>query len=95
VRTGQRSFDFYPKALVSFYSWPDLDLLEESHHTLWASTLTGTDIRVVDVGAIISVISMQPLPRVDGDPDGLWFVVEKSGLNDVELSGHPDHIDDE
>jgi len=27
---------------------------------------------------------MQPLPKADGDADGLFFVVEKSGLDDVE-----------
>ena len=30
---------------------------------------------------------MQPLPKAEGDPDGLFFVVEKSGLDDVELMG--------
>lgn len=33
---------------------------------------------------------MQPLPKADGDPDGLFFVVEKSGLDDVELMGYAD-----
>jgi len=31
---------------------------------------------------------MQPLPQVEGDPDGLFFVVGKSGLDDVELTGY-------
>jgi len=35
---------------------------------------------------------MQPLPKVDGDPDGLIFVVEKSGLDDVELTGYMDLV---
>jgi hypothetical protein len=45
---------------------------------------------VIPVKSISSVISMQPLPKVDGDPDGLVFVVEKSGLDDVELTGYAD-----
>jgi len=40
------------------------------------------------VKSILSVVSMQPLPKVDGDPEGLFFVVEKSGLDDVELTGY-------
>ncbi|KIJ95896.1 hypothetical protein K443DRAFT_134296 [Laccaria amethystina LaAM-08-1] len=37
------------------------------------------------ITAINSVVSMQPLPCLPGDPENLWFVVEKSGLNDVQL----------
>jgi hypothetical protein len=28
---------------------------------------------------------MQPLPHLPDDLEDLWFVVEKSGLNDVQL----------
>lgn len=28
---------------------------------------------------------MQPFPQDEGDSDNLWFVVEKSGLDDVEM----------
>ena len=45
---------------------------------------------MIPVKSILSVISMQPVPKVDGDPDGLFFVVEKSGLDDVELTGYAD-----
>lgn len=31
---------------------------------------------------------MQPPHKVDGDPDGLIFVVEKSDLDDVKLTGY-------
>jgi hypothetical protein len=82
------------KAMVSFYSCPDPTLLRESFHTLWACSLPGNDIRVVSVMNIVSVVSMQPLPKVEGDPDGLWFVVEKSGLDDMDSLGEPD-LDDE
>ena len=47
---------------------------------------------MVPVTPILSVISMQPLPKVDGDPDRLFFVVEKSGLDDVELMGYADLV---
>lgn len=83
-----------PYALVSIYSPPDADILEQSYHTLWASEYTGSDgLRVVSISSIMSVVSMQPLPRCPGDPDNLWFVVEKSGLDDTELTGYVDPIE--
>ena len=45
---------------------------------------------MIKISLIKSVISMQPLPKADSDPDGLFFVVEKSGLDDVELMGDAD-----
>ena len=35
---------------------------------------------------------MQPLPRLPEDPEDLWFVVEKSGLDGTEVSGYVDPI---
>jgi len=76
-------------ALVSLYGPPDQDLLEDSFHCVWACTYSGTEnLSVIPVNSILSVISIQPLPKVPGDPDGLFFVVEKSGLDDVELTGY-------
>ena len=43
---------------------------------------------MIKISSIKSVVSMQPLPKADGDPNGLFFVVEKLGLDDVELMGH-------
>lgn len=31
---------------------------------------------------------MQPLPQLDGYLENLWFVVEKSGLEDAQLFGY-------
>lgn len=39
---------------------------------------------------------MQPLPLVPTDPEGrLWFVVEKSGLEDDQLIGFEETLDNE
>ncbi len=39
---------------------------------------------------------MQPLPPVPTDPKGgFWFVVEKSGLEDAQLSGYEETLDGE
>ena len=78
---------------MSLYGPPDPDLLSDSFNCLWACTYSGMDnLSVVPVTAILSVVSMQPLPKVDGDPDRLFFVVEKSGLDDVELMGYVDLV---
>lgn len=82
---------FVPYALVSVYGRPDEDMLEQSCQTLWACAHTGSDgYRIVPVSSIISVVSMQPLPQRPGDPENLWFVVEKPGLDDTELTGYVD-----
>jgi len=47
---------------------------------MWACAYNGDDnLEVIPISAIISVVSMQHLPRKAGDPENLWFVVEKSG----------------
>jgi hypothetical protein len=45
----------------------------------------GKGICCLPVTVIDSVVSMQPLPCLPDDPEDLWFVVEKSRLNDVQL----------
>ena len=69
-------------------------MLEQSSHTLVACPYFGmNNLSVVRASTIVSVVSMQPLPRRVDDPENLWFVVEKSGLDDTELTGYVDNID--
>ena len=86
-----------PYALVSVYSQPNQELLRESSNTLWACTYNGdNDLRVVDPSCITACVSMQPLPPLPADLDNqdrLWFVVEKSGLDDPQLTGIDDSLD--
>ena len=87
--------DLEAYAVISQYSPSDEDILEDSYHTLWVFSYTGDqNLKVIPTSAILSVISMQPLPRKDGDAEnlGLWFVVEQSGLDDMDLTGYGDHI---
>jgi hypothetical protein len=80
-----------PRALVSVYSRPLPEILEDSCNTLWACQYTGSNgFRVVDLPSIVACVSMQPLPPLPADPDGLYFVVEKSGLEDAQLTGFED-----
>jgi hypothetical protein len=74
-----------PYALTSMYGSPDKDMLDDSYHTLFACPYRGdAALQVIPVSSILSVVSMQPLPRLPGDPENLWFVVEKSGLDEIE-----------
>jgi hypothetical protein len=85
---------FIAYALISFYGPPDADMLEQSSHTLVACPYLGVNnLFIVRASTIVSVVSMQPLPQRIGDPENLWFVVEKSGLDDTEITGYVDNID--
>lgn len=87
-----------PYALVSVYGPPDADFLEDSSHTLWACAYHGdSKLQAIKVSTILSVVSMQPLPKqspneFEGD---LWFIIEKSGLDDTELTGYADSTADD
>ena len=81
-------------ALVSVYSRPVQSLLVESSNTLWACQYTGVDdLRIVPLSSIVACVSVQPLPSLPDDPPGLWFVLEKSGLEDVQLAGFEESLE--
>ncbi|KAF8802755.1 hypothetical protein BYT27DRAFT_7226246 [Phlegmacium glaucopus] len=94
VKNVEGELDVY--ALVSLYRPPNMDILEDSYNMLWACTYNGDDnLKVIPISAIISVVSMKLLPLKEGDPDNFWFrwfVVEKSSLDDIELTGYVDDI---
>jgi hypothetical protein len=61
-------------------------MFEDSFHTLRACQYRGEDyLCIVNIQHILSVVSMQPLPRLPDDPENLWFVVEKSGLDNMDV----------
>ena len=84
-----------PHALVSVYSRPVQEILVDSSNTLWACRYRGDDnLQVVDVSSIMACVSMQPLPPAPGDSgEQLWFVVEKLGLEDIQLTGYEEPLD--
>lgn len=80
------------------YGSPDLDLLEASSHALQACCYYGQhNLQVIPITSILSVISMQILPTCPDDVglDNHWFVVEKSGIDDTELTGYVDPLVEE
>lgn len=81
--------------MASLYGAPDDDLLRQSSHSLYACPYVGeADLHVIQISCILTVVSMQPLPtKVDEvGRENLWFVVEKSGFDDTELTGYVDNI---
>jgi hypothetical protein len=38
---------------------------------------------------------MQPLPTLPEEPENLWFVIEKMGLDDAQLSGAGEPMEDD
>jgi hypothetical protein len=83
-----------PHALVSVYSRPDPTILSDSFQTLWACKYRGDDnLQVISTRSIVSVISMQPLPPLPGEDNDFWFVVEKSGLDDADMTGYIEPVD--
>jgi len=83
-------------ALISVYSHPVQALLVESSNTLWACQYTGVDdLQVVPLSSIVACISVQCLPQLPDNLPGLWFVLEKSGLEDVQLAVFGESLGDE
>lgn len=85
--------DLSAHALVSVYGPPDQDLLEDSCHTLHAFSRC-VELMIVTVTSIISVVSVQPLPEFVANEEPRYFVIEKSGIDDNELTGYVDLLDE-
>lgn len=79
-------------ALVSIYSAPDEYLLRHSHSTLLVCRYQSEVLFVIDVKSILSVVAMVPFPFIVGGRDNQHFVIEKFGLDVVEVD---DPIDEE
>ncbi|THU89033.1 hypothetical protein K435DRAFT_821512 [Dendrothele bispora CBS 962.96] len=93
-RNTREHLKFY--ALVSLYSRPDNALLEESCGVLWTCRYNGhNNLIIVDVKSILSVVSVQPLPKQQDRDDGLLFIVEKTGVEEIQLVGFGDEIRNE
>jgi hypothetical protein len=66
-----------------------------SYNELWACEYKCTDnLQVIETSSILSVASLQPLPPLPGEPDDRWFVIHKSGLDDAQLTGYEEPMDD-
>lgn len=80
-------------AVVSCFGRPDQDLLDASYQTYWTTQyVEDSDVRVIDVSAISSVVAMAPDPRYgqvhnDGSEVNRYFLMEKPGLKLASMIG--------
>ena len=84
-------------AMVSLYSLPNEAMLRESSGALYACSYLGqNDLCIISLSDILSVVSMQPLPPHPLDPPNLWFLVEKTGLDmmEIDMMEDPEGMDD-
>ncbi|KAG1804054.1 uncharacterized protein BJ212DRAFT_1284806 [Suillus subaureus] len=80
--------------LISLYSMPDYELLQESYNTLYSCTHQGNEaLMVVKVFAIQAVITMVP-HKLPNNPELCFFLVEKPGLDVAQFAGHIDEDKD-
>ena len=82
-------------ALMSKYSSPNPELLEESFSTLWAfkKQMPGEEVlTVIDVKDISSVVCIAPLPR---GADRMYFLCEKPGLDVAQMDGLDEELTEE
>lgn len=78
------------------YGPPNPQILEETYDCVRACAYQGDfNLCVVSIFSIASVISMQSLPPRDETEKDLWFAVEKSGIDDTELTGYVDSLSQE
>lgn len=83
-------------ALVSVWSEPDMDLLQESSNTVYSCVYQGqAALQVIDVKRVTSVVAMVPMSPRDGDRSSRYFLLEKPGLEITALGDVATDIPDE
>lgn len=83
-------------ALVSLYSSPSQQLLDESYNTLVSCLSQGdAGLRVIPVKSIIAVVGMVPHTPFGPGTATKHFVVEKPGLDVAVLGGAIEEVPDE
>lgn len=83
-------------ALVSVWSEPDMDLLQESSNTVYSCVYQGqAALQVIDVKRVTSVVAMVPMSPRDGDRSPRYFLLEKPGLEITALGDVATDIPDE
>lgn len=82
-------------ALVSVYLTPDEHLLQHSHSTLLVCRYQSEALQVIDAKAILSVVAMVPFPFSVGNHTNQHFVIEKIGLDVIEVGGPVDDSDED
>ncbi len=83
-------------ALVSVWSEPDWDLLEESSNTVYSCVYWGQEyLQVIDMKVIMSIVAMVPMTLRDRDCSARFFLLKKPGLEITALGDVNTDITDE
>jgi hypothetical protein len=83
-------------ALVSIWSELDMDLLQESFNTIYSCVYMGqTDLHVIDMKKILSVVAMVPMKPSEGARSKQFFLLEKPGLEIIYLGDVPTVVDND
>jgi hypothetical protein len=73
-----------------------MDLLQESFNTVYSCVYVGqTDLRVIDVKKILSVVVMVPMKPSEGARSKRFFLLEKPGLEITYLGDVPTVVDND
>ena len=82
-------------ALVSKYSPPHTEILEESYHTFWSCTHGEIEnMEIIPVKSILAVVAMIPHNLTSNDPKQQYFLSEKPGLEVACLAGVEESMDE-
>ncbi|KAI9467136.1 hypothetical protein BJY52DRAFT_1111656 [Lactarius psammicola] len=83
-------------ALISVWSEPDPQLLNESSQAVYACVYHGQDnLRVIEAKSITAVVAMVPMRPADGDHSDLFFLIDKPGLDTMALADVSSEANDE
>jgi hypothetical protein len=73
-----------------------MDLLQESFNTVYSCVYVGqTDLRVIDVKKISSVVAMVPMKPSEGAQSERFFLLEKPRLEIMYLGDVPTVVDND
>jgi hypothetical protein len=83
-------------ALISPYSAPNEHLLQTSHSTLVVCRYQGDAVLwVVDARSILSVVAMVPFPFLIDGHDNYYYMIEKIGLDVIEVDEQENNVDEQ
>jgi hypothetical protein len=83
-------------AMVSIWSEPDMVMLRESLNTVYSCVhMDQTDLCVIDMKTISSVVAMVPMKPSEGSQSSRFFLLEKPGLEITYLGDVPTVVDND
>lgn len=79
-------------ALVSLYAAPNEYLLQRTYNTLVVCRhQAAAGLTVIEASCILAVVAMPPFPFLINGQDSQYFVIEKAGLDVIEVDDLEDN----